>query len=74
MREHGGITDGGVQKASTLQCCHCNAHRLRRNMIGFCRKCMGPTCSTAKCNVCVPFEYLLDVQEGTKQDASIRRD
>lgn len=63
MREHGGFMVDGRQVSTTLQCCHCNAHKLKADMGGFCRGCMGPTCKTDACMKCYPFEKQLEVLE-----------
>jgi hypothetical protein len=68
--EHGGIVVDGRQVDSTLQCCHCNAHRSRELMGGFCRNCMGPTCKAQACMKCAPWEKQMEVIE---QAARVKR-
>ncbi len=63
MNEHGAIMVDGRQVSSTMQCCHCNAHKERVNMGGFCRNCMGPTCKKPKCMKCDPWEKQMERME-----------
>ena len=63
QREHGGIMISGMQVSSTMQCCHCQRHQDKKLMEGFCMKCMGPTCNTAKCHICLPAEKWLELME-----------
>lgn len=53
--------------ADTVQCVHCQRHYERvpgsGKVRGFCLRCMGPTCGTARCDVCVPFERKLELYE-----------
>ncbi len=45
-------------------CVHCRHHwevkRGSGKTRGFCYKCMGPTCGSKKCGVCVPYEKMID--------------
>lgn len=57
-------------EADTAQCVHCEKHwmiqrgsGIRR---GFCLRCSGPTCGSARCQRCLPFEAQLE--------ASLRRE
>lgn len=63
MNEHGGILADGMQVSSTLQCVHCNCHRDRKDMGGFCRSCMGPTCKASRCMHCDPWEKQMERAE-----------
>lgn len=67
MLEHGAIIIDGNQTASTIQCCHCGNHYIPKPgsgiRRGFCTKCMRPTCGSAKCHICMPFEKQLDLME-----------
>lgn len=66
----GHIIIEGQVIADTKQCCHCNRHFLsvkgsgeRR---GFCTHCMAVTCGSEKCDICTPFEAVLETWEGRK--------
>lgn len=63
----GYILIGGIEVASTLQCCHCNGHfvsiRGSGTVRGFCLNCKKTTCGKKECDPCFPFEKKLDVSE-----------
>jgi len=54
----------------TYECCHCNAHFVRKVGKGppaMCLMCMEPTCGSKPCDVCIPFEATLEAWEGTRR-------
>jgi hypothetical protein len=67
LRPAGVILRDGVEIASTLQCCHCNAHFISRRgsgqQRGFCMRCGRVTCGRRKCDSCKPFERWLEEVE-----------
>lgn len=55
--------DGNVQHRECLKCVHCQKIEVivrgsgkRR---GWCFKCMGPTCGSKECDICVPLDVAL---------------
>ena len=66
-REDGAILFDGQQVGSTFMCRHCNGHFLVERgsgkKRGWCTRCGGPTCGTAKCGACKPFQVWIDEVE-----------
>lgn len=62
------LTEQGVEEFDTQQCVHCNQifHMVKGSGTtrGFCLKCMGVTCGSKPCDVCIPFEAQLEHMEG----------
>ena len=77
LRNKGGygiITDPGakqlVQEYETYMCCHHGGHFYRKPGQGppaICLRCMDITCGSKPCDVCIPFEALLEAWEGTRR-------
>ncbi len=58
----------------TLQCVHCGKHWVREpgsgTVRGFCMRCAGVTCGGKGCDVCVPYEARIEIEEGAKTPMS----
>jgi hypothetical protein len=55
---------GEIEQGDTISCVHCRRHYESRvgldRQLGWCGRCMGPTCGRTECQVCVPYEQRLD--------------
>lgn len=65
----GFIIIDGQEVASTLQCAHCGVHWIAikgsGKVRGYCYSCRKVTCGAEKCHVCIPYEALIEFEEGT---------
>ncbi|HXP88840.1 MAG TPA: hypothetical protein VN841_29230 [Bryobacteraceae bacterium] len=72
--EHGAILVDGIQIGSTRKCVHCGGHfqMLRGSGVtrGWCMRCGGVTCGSARCDACIPEEARLDHAEGQRNSYS----
>ncbi len=62
------ITGGSsLVEQDTLCCVHCRHHWIIKpgsgRIRGFCMKCMGPTCGSKQCDVCVPYMKKIEMLE-----------
>ena len=64
----GSIIIDGQEVAHTKQCCHCNTHFVSiigsGKIRGYCTLCNAVTCGSPACDVCIPYEAKLELQEG----------
>ena len=61
--------NGGEEQLETVACAHCQ-RQLNRALIhtlGWCMRCMAPTCPTAACDECVPFLKKIEEYERGKR-------
>ncbi len=70
VKASGTIMIDGTEVANTLQCCHCGAHFPSVKGFGslgaepsFCRCCMDATCGRKECDVCTPFQKMMELME-----------
>ena len=59
---------GKIQDGETLQCVHCGMHWIYEpgsgRERGWCGRCMGVTCGSQRCCICVPYEAQIEIMEG----------
>lgn len=66
-RPSGAILIDGVERFHTVRCCHHGGHfvmvRGSGTIRGYCTRCQAITCGARACDVCVPFERQLEIEE-----------
>lgn len=72
----GAIVVDGRHVADTMQCVHCGMHWEckpgSKRKRGFCVACRGATCGKERCDIHLPYEAYLELEEG-KRDKVLTR-
>lgn len=67
MKIAGNVFTDGRETGETVQCVHCARHWIivkgSGRVRGFCMNCGGITCGSKECNVCVPWQKKLELEE-----------
>jgi hypothetical protein len=57
----------GQETGETRQCVHCGRHWIWQHgsgrVRGYCMNCGGITCGSQECNVCVPWQKKMEIEE-----------
>jgi hypothetical protein len=77
-KPNGYIIIDGVEAAHTLQCAHCGVHyvsvRGSGKIRGWCLNCNQATCGQPTCNVCVPYERKMELEEQQWRQTQMQRE